>query len=98
MVLFAENHGKCIATSCPSSDNLSKAENTLKTKDRKRRFPCTKAENILIKSRLQESMEIGNEHDKLSWQAKRCASVTRRRYWRCNTAELNPSAMVYVFQ
>jgi hypothetical protein len=36
-----------MATSCPPSDYVSKAENILKTKARKKDFSPAKAENIL---------------------------------------------------
>jgi hypothetical protein len=43
----ASNTPNGIATLCPPSDNVSKADNILKTKSRKRHFSPTKAENML---------------------------------------------------
>jgi hypothetical protein len=66
MILFAETYGKCMVTLCPLGGNRPKAENILKTKDRKRRFSSTKAENILKTSRLLKHVGTRNLSDKLT--------------------------------
>jgi hypothetical protein len=67
MSRIAESYGNRMVTSCPSGAYAPKAVIILKTKGLMRRFSRAKAVSILITSRLQESMEIGNMHDKLSW-------------------------------
>ena len=47
MLPFMRRCGDFMATSCPPVDHLSEAENTLKTKDRKKRFSKNEAENML---------------------------------------------------
>jgi hypothetical protein len=77
VIRLAEIQGKIIATSCPSTDNLSKAENILETKGRKRLFSIAKAENILKTSGLKNTMKIGIRGDKLFGQAERCVRRIR---------------------
>src|SRR5271157_3187103 len=93
MILFAETYGKCIATFCASSDNLSKAENILKTKDRKRRFSCTKAENMLKTSQLEKHVGTQNLGDKLFGQAGACAGGKRLSFARCTGGLPPPSSI-----
>ena len=51
--LLASAITNCMATACPSGDNLSEAENILKTKGRVRAFSKNEAENILKTSQFQ---------------------------------------------
>jgi hypothetical protein len=52
-IILASRRADGVATECPPSDILYKAENILKTKGRERQFSSAKAENILKPSRLQ---------------------------------------------
>jgi hypothetical protein len=69
-VTFGKTCGICIATSCPLDDNVSEAENVLKTKDRKRRFCKNEAENILKLNQLPKTVETQNLGDKLFGQVE----------------------------
>jgi hypothetical protein len=77
VILLAETSGNCMATSCPLSDNVSKAENILKTKDRTRRFSFAKAENILKESQLLKTMGKWNLGDNLSGDAEHVVPKAR---------------------
>jgi hypothetical protein len=55
---------------------VSKAENILKTKGRKKDFSPTKAENILKTSQFQEAVGTLQKHDKMTFCADSPTPVT----------------------
>jgi hypothetical protein len=67
----AEIQGNYLATLCPPSDILSKAENILKTKALGCHFSPSKAENILKRGELLKGMECPNVDGKLSGRVEK---------------------------